>query len=170
MPAATRASAATARDCDPPEGGELVSSPLRLLVREPQSNPLIVRAQMIVDDDSVAALLKRLEALLKFRSGQRVIIGECQAALNKMKEGRTVAGGGAGPIKADDKKKIQAMETKVGAPTHLPTHSPTHSPTHPPAHSPARWLLALAQRPGALTNATARLRADYRGAQPSDWR
>ena len=60
----------------------------------PQSNPLIVRAQMIVDDDSVAALLKRLEALLKFRSGQRAIIGECQAALNKMKEGRTVAGGG----------------------------------------------------------------------------
>ena len=134
MPAATRASAATARDCGPSEGGELVSSPLRLLVREPQSNPLIVRAQMIVDDDSVAALLKRLEALLKFRSGQRAIIGECQAALNKMKEGRTVAGGGrgAGPIKADDKKKIQTMETKVG---HTCQHTRQHTRQHTHQHT-----------------------------------
>ena len=49
---------------------------------------------MIVDDDAAAAMLERLEVLLKFRTDQRKVIDECQAALNKMAERRTMAGVG----------------------------------------------------------------------------
>jgi hypothetical protein len=71
---------------------------------------------MIVDDNLVASLLKKLEELIKFRHSQRAIIGECQGALNKMAESRTLAGGGAGagPMTGAKKKEARVYEAKVG--------------------------------------------------------
>ena len=60
--------------------------------------------------------LKKLEELIKFRHSQLAIIGECQRALDKMAESRTLAGGGAGagPMPGAKKKEAKVYEAKAG--------------------------------------------------------